>query len=147
MPSQTRTRTFARVFGPFLVVVDVVAVVRASQMRAIVAAFEDNPLWSWLAGAFILVFGLIVIAGHQYWRGAAAVTVSLLGWLVALRGLLLLAFPRTFASLADAMIDARAAWVALCTVFALIGVYLTYVGWIPVTDSSPSRTPGPSLTS
>jgi hypothetical protein len=139
---QSATRMFARVLGPFLVIVDIVAVVRAPEMRALVTEFAMNPLYSWVAGAFILLFGLIVIAGHQYWQGFAAIVVSLLGWLIALRGLLLLAFPNTLASLADSMIRLQASWIALCIVFALIGAYLTYAGWI-----SPTSRPTPKQTS
>ncbi|MCV7123372.1 hypothetical protein [Mycobacterium lacus] len=136
--SQARTRMFARVLGPFLVIVDVIAVARASDMRSLISQFEANSLWAWVAGAFILVFGLVIVAGHQYWRGAAAIIVSLLGWLVTLRGLFLLAFPKAVASVANAMIGAQAWWVALCVVFTLVGLYLTYVGWAP-TPSRPTQ--------
>ena len=127
--SQTRTRMFSRVLGPFLIIVDVTAIARASDMQKLLSQFEANSLWTWVTGAFILVFGLIIVAAHQYWRGAAAIIVSVLGWLVTLRGLLLLAFPKTFVSVANTMIGAQAWWVALCTAAALAGLYLTYVGW------------------
>jgi hypothetical protein len=133
--SQARTRMFSRVLGPFLVIVDVTAVVRASDTRAVVSEFEASSLWSWVAGAFVLISGLIIVAGHQYWRGAAAIIVSVLGWLITLRGLLLLAFPKVFVSVANSMIGAQGWWVALCVAFALVGLYLTYVGWVP----TPSR--------
>jgi uncharacterized membrane protein len=126
---------FSRVLGPFLVIADVTAIVRASDMPSLLAQFEANSLWTWVAGAFILVFGLIVVAGHQYWRGAAAIIVSSLGWLITLRGLLLFAFPNVFVSAANDMIGARAWWVALCVAFALVGLYLTYAGWA----ASPGR--------
>ncbi|EID14645.1 hypothetical protein MXEN_08482 [Mycobacterium xenopi RIVM700367] len=122
---------FARVLGPFLVIIDFTAIVRASEMQRLLSDFEANSLWSWVAGAFILLFGLIVIAAHQYWRGVAAIIVSLLGWLVALRGLLLLAFPKTFVSLANSMIGAQAWWITACIAAGLVGLYLTYVGWAP----------------
>jgi len=127
--SQTSTRMFARVLGPLLVIVDVTAAVRASDMRVLLSEFAASSLWPWVAGAFTLLGGLIIIALHQYWRGAAAIIVSLVGWLVALRGLLLLAFPHTFVSMANHMIGAQAWWRAVCIVFALVGLYLTYVGW------------------
>ena len=130
--SQTRTRMFSRVLGPFLIIVDVTAVARASDMQSLLSQFEANSLWTWVTGAFIQLFGLIVVAGHQYWRGAAAIIVSLLGWLITLRGLLLFAFPQAFVSAANSMIGAQAWWVAACVIFALIGLYLTYVGWAPV---------------
>jgi len=122
---------FSRVLGPFLVIADVTAVARASDVQALPSQFEANSLWTWVTGAFVLLFGLVVVAGHQYWRGAAAIVVSVLGWLVTLRGLLLLAFPKAFVSVAHSMVGAQAWWVSLCIAFALVGLYLTYVGWAP----------------
>lgn len=133
--SPTGTRMFARVLGPFLVIVDITAAVRAPDTQAVLSEFEASRLWSWVAGAFVLICGLIVVAGHQYWRGAAPIIVSVLGWLITLRGLLLLAFPKVFVSVANSMIGAQAWWVPLCIAFALVGLYLTYVGWAP----APSR--------
>lgn len=126
---------FSRVLGPFLVIADVTAIARASDMRSLLAQFEANSLWTWVAGAFVLVVGLVVVAAHQCWRGAAAVIVSSLGWLITLRGLLLLSFPQAFVSVAHNMIGAQGWWVALCVAFALVGLYLTYVGWV----QDPSR--------
>ncbi|WP_249025621.1 hypothetical protein [Mycobacterium branderi] len=131
---------FARVLGPFLVVVDVTALARASDMRGLLSDFEANSLWTWVTGAFILLFGLIVVAAHQYWRGAPAIIVSLLGWLIALRGLILLAFPKAFVSLANSMIDAQGWWMTACAAFGVVGLYLTYVGWMPVSGPE-SRAP------
>jgi hypothetical protein len=139
--SQTRTRMLARILGPFLVVVDVTAVTRASDMHGLLSQFTANLVWPWVTGAFILLLGLAIIAVHQYWRGAAAVIVSLLGWLIALRGLFLLAFPKAFDSMANTMIDAQAWWVTACIAFALVGLYLTYVGWIPATTRPTSHAP------
>jgi hypothetical protein len=121
---------FSRVLGPFLVIADVTAIARASDMQSLLAQFEANSLWTWVAGAFVLVFGLIVVAAHQCWRGAAAIIVSSLGWLITLRGLLLLSFPQAFVSVAHNVIGAQGWWVALCVAFALVGLYLTYVGWV-----------------
>jgi hypothetical protein len=126
---------FARVLGPFLVIVCITAMVRASDTRTLLSAFGANALWPWVAGSFVLVGGLIIIALHQYWRNAAAIIVSLLGWLVVLRGLLLLAFPATFMSMANSVIGAGALWRTVYICFALIGLYLSYVGWRP----APSR--------
>ncbi len=140
--SQTTTRMFSRVLGPFLVIAGVTAIARASEMRTLLPQFEANSLWAWVGGAFVLVFGLVVVAGHQYWHGAAAIIVSALGWLITLRGLLLLSFPQTFVSVADRMVGAQGWWIALCIVLALVGLYLTYVGWAP-----PAKRPTPQAAS
>ena len=143
--SQTRTRLFARVLGPFLVIVDITAVAaRPSDMRAVLSEFVANPLWAWFAGSFVLLGGLTIVALHQYWRGPAAIIVSLVGWLVVLRGVLLLAFPQTFVSVANSMTGSEAWWRVLCIAFALVGLYLTYVGWIPGTSRSSSLASRPT---
>jgi hypothetical protein len=133
---QHSTRMFARVLGPFLVISCVTAVVRAPDMRALVTDFGANPVWPWVTGAFMLVGGLIIVALHQCWRGAAAVVVSVMGWLLALRGLFLLAFPTAFMSMANSVLEAGALWRTVCVCFALIGLYLAYVGW-KLTPSGP----------
>ncbi|BBZ46823.1 hypothetical protein [Mycobacterium parmense] len=129
--SAIRTRILSRALGPFLVIVDVTAVARASDMQALLSQFEANSMWTFVTGAFILLIGLFIVAAHQVWRGAAAITVSLLGWLIVLRGLLLVAFPRAFISMANSMIGAHGWWAGICIALALVGLYLTYVGWAP----------------
>jgi hypothetical protein len=133
--SQHSTRMFARVLGPFLIISCVTAVVRASDMRALVTDFGANPVWPWVTGAFIMVGGLIIVALHQYWRGAAAVVISVMGWLLVLRGFFLLAFPTAFMSMANSMLEASALWRTVCVCFALIGLGLTCVGWMPAPRS------------
>lgn len=134
------TRMFARVIGPFLVIIPATVVLRASDMQMLLSDFTANPVWSWVTGAFVLLFGLVTIALHQYWRSTAAVMVSVMGWLVTLKGLFLLAFPSTYLSFANSAIDAVNSWKASCIVFALIGVYLTYIGWVPASRRPRAQT-------
>jgi hypothetical protein len=54
------------------------------------------------AGRFSAIWGLI-IALHQYRRSAAAVIVSLLGWFLVVRGVLLLVVLQTYISAGNAM--------------------------------------------
>ncbi len=129
--SQNRTRMFARVVGPYLVIIAATAALRPMDMRTLLSQFEANPLWAWVVGAFILLLGLLAIALHPYWRGAAAIIVSVVGWLVALKGLFLVAFPLTYFSMANSAIDAVGWWRGAAVVYALIGLYLAYVGWMP----------------
>jgi len=136
---QIRTRMFARVLGPFFVIVCATAGARASEMSALMKEFAANALWSWVAGSFVLIGGLVMIALHSYWRDPAAIVVSILGWLVVLRGLLLLAFPTAFISMANSVIATGDLWRGICIGFAMVGLYLTYVGWMPRSGRSAPR--------
>ncbi len=126
-----RTRVLARVIGPYLVIIAATVALRPTDIRSLLSGFEADPLWSWITGAFILLFGLMVIALHPYWRGVAAIIVSVVGWMVTAKGLFLVAFPHTYFSMANSAIDAVGWWRAGAAVEVLIGLYLAYVGWAP----------------
>lgn len=129
--SQIRTRMFARVLGPFFVIVPTTVAVRGSYMRTLFTEFLANPMWPWLFGAILLMFGLVIIAFHQYWRSPAAVIVSVLGWFLAIRGVLSLTVPRAYGAAGNAIYSSGATAViwALFLCLAAAGGYLTYVGW------------------
>jgi uncharacterized membrane protein len=131
--AQVRTRMFARALGPFFTIVPTTVAVRGSYMRTLFTEFKANPMWPWLFGAILLIFGLVIIAFHQYWRSPAAIIVSVVGWFLAIRGVLLLTVPAAYDAAGDAVYSSGAT-VAIWVVFlclALSGLYLTYVGWKP----------------
>ena len=127
--SKIRTRAFARVLGPFLVLVPGIIILRAPDIESILRSFFQNDVIVWFAGAFLLFCGLLIIAFHQYWSSTAAVMISLFGWFLALRGLLLLAAPQVIARGADAAIKFLPAVRVGFSILVLAGLWLTYVGW------------------
>lgn len=141
---QPRTRGFARVLGPFYAIVGTVVAVRASAMPAMLSEFTNSNTWPWITGAFLLMGGIAVIAFHPYWRGAAAAIVSVVGWGMAAKGFFLLAFPHQYASLASHLIGATPVWQFVYLLGALMGVYLSYVGWAtgPRETQSPAGVQG-----
>lgn len=138
--SQHATRMFARVIGPFLAVLCLTAAVQGPELWRRITEAADDPLWAWVAGAFTLLAGLVVIALHPHWRGVAAFSVSALGWLTAVKGLLLVAFPATVMSLPADWMGAVSVWRVVYVAFAVLGLYLAYVGWAPpVRGSEPGE--------
>jgi hypothetical protein len=135
--SQARTRSFARVIGPWLAIVPGIIVLRASGMGAFASEFFKNGLFVWFAGALLLFGGLLIIAFHQYWSSVAAIMISLFGWILALRGLVLMAAPNLYERATMSM-DAIPIVRLVFGVLVAIGLYLTYVGWLakPVSPSA-----------
>lgn len=129
-PTEQRTRAFARVIGPFLLLTTAAALYRMPQMDRIFTDFFANSSLAWVTGAMLLLVGMIVIALHQHWRSPAAILISLLGWLVALRGAVLMLVPDFLLGVGEAAMRQTLAVQISFAVFALIGLYLTYVGWI-----------------
>lgn len=83
--------------------------------------FKANPMWPWLYGAILLMFGLIIIAFHQYWRSLAAVIVSVVGWVMAARGVILLTVPQAYSAAGNAVYSSGAT-AAIWVVFICPGL-------------------------
>ena len=64
--ARARTRAFARVIGPFLVIVPSIIAVRAPKMGTFLSGFFGNGVIVWFAGGLLLFSGLLIIAFHQY---------------------------------------------------------------------------------
>lgn len=97
--ASARTRAFARVIGPYVMIVTGIIIVRMPDLTTapFLSAFFKNPVIVWIMGAMLLLMGLIVIAFHQVWSNLAAALISLFGWFLALRGLALLVAPQLYA--------------------------------------------------
>jgi hypothetical protein len=131
--SRTRTRSFARVLGPWLIIVPGIIALRAAGMGTLAAEFFRNNLFVWFAGALLIFGALLIIAFHQYWSSVAGVLISLFGWILLLRGVVLMAAPSLYERgllLADAIPFIRFTFGML----VLGGLYLTYVGWLSRRD-------------
>jgi hypothetical protein len=86
----------------------------------------------WILGSMMLLCGLIVIAFHQCWSGITAIAISLFGWFVALRGLLLMALPSAVKTGAGDTLDSPGLLLGARIFFFLltvVGLWFTYVGW------------------
>ena len=140
--STARTCAFARVIGPWLAIVPSIIVVRTPELGTLASGFFENALLVWFAGGLLLFGGLLIIAFHQYWSSAAAILISLFGWFLALRGLVLLAAPQLIERAAAASMGAISLVRIGFGALVLVGLYLTFVGWIarpasPIAKNSP----------
>jgi uncharacterized protein YjeT (DUF2065 family) len=127
--SQARTRAFARVVGPWLVIVPGIIALRAPDMGALAADFFKSDLFIWFSGALLLFGGLLIIAFHQYWSSVPAVLISLFGWVLAIRGVILMAAPKLYERAGTAINTVSLVRLIFGALVA-IGLYLTYVGWL-----------------
>ena len=86
--------------------------------------------------------GSVIVALHQYWRSAAAVVVSLSGWFPTIHAVLILVVPNMHKAAGN--VPGSGAITVVRTIFgalALVGLYLTYVGWVAKPGQSPSSEP------
>jgi len=83
-----------RLIGLFLLVMSLsMALDKTSLVEIVTALFDDRALLL-LLGMMALAAGLAIVLGHSVWSGGLLpVLVSLFGWLLVIRGLVLLLVP------------------------------------------------------
>lgn len=128
--SQASTRLIARVLGPYMVVA-MVLYVTTMDMRALLSGMHSNPAVLWALGAMHLLGGFVVLGLLQEWRSPAAIIIGVFGAIAVLEGLVLAAFPGWYFSAADST-----PITVIGALSGLLALYLTYVGWRPVSGGS-----------
>ena len=98
----------------------------SSQVPVLFRTFANGPMWQWVLGAVLLLWGSVIVALHQYWRSAAAVVVSLSGWFPTIHAVLILVVPNMHKAAGN--VPGSGAITVVRTIFgalALVGLYLT----------------------
>jgi len=125
-----RTRTLARIIGPYLMIVGAMLLARQDTLPPLLSAFmEDAPLVL-ATGAFTLMAGLVIITAHPHWKGAAALAISLIGIVAGLKGASLMIAPDLGAEMTVALVRAPYVLAIASGVELLIGIWLSFVGWL-----------------
>src|SRR6267142_1004808 len=83
-----------KLIGIFLLVISVAMALDKASLVEIVTALIDDRALLLIVGMMALVAGLAIVLGHSVWSGGVLpVLVTLFGWLLVIRGLVLLLVP------------------------------------------------------
>jgi hypothetical protein len=127
-----RTVFLARLFGLGMTIVSIGMLIDEPNLRATVQLFAHDPPATLIVSLLCIASGLAVVLTHQVWSGGIApVLITLLGWILLIRGVVLLVLPP---NLLESVVDAitGGVWLYLTGVVALgLGLILTYAGFRP----------------
>jgi uncharacterized protein YjeT (DUF2065 family) len=81
-----------------------------------------------LGGLIALILGALLVAGHNLWVADWRVSITLMGWLTLLKGVLRLLFPEWSKSMTESMMSDRSVkpW-GVASI--LIGLFFAYFGF------------------
>ena|SRR3990167_2070278 len=77
----------ASVFGPLLIILGIWTIFHKENVRKVAESIIKVPAILYLGGIINLILGLIIINLHPFWRVNLAVLVTILGWVLFIRGL------------------------------------------------------------
>jgi hypothetical protein len=125
-----RTVFLARLFGLGMVIVSVWMLVDEPDMSATIQLLVHDRPATLIFSLVCIASGLAIVLSHQIWSGGIApILITLLGWILLARGVILLWLP---ANLLESLVDVVVGrhWLFVAGVIALvIGLILTYAGF------------------
>jgi hypothetical protein len=127
------TRICARIVGPFLVFTAFALFSRYETLPMILPAFAQNEQLLMVAGAFTTIVGLTMLAFHHHFGTPPAAALTLIAILVTVRGVTLCAMPDFVIGVAMEVAHAPIVILVLIAAAALLGAWLTFVGWVAKT--------------
>jgi hypothetical protein len=120
----------AKLIGLYASIVGLIALLHKQETLAAINALGRSPGAFLIIGLAALIAGLAIVLRHNIWSGGPlAIIVTLLGWFILLRALLLaLLPPESMLSLLDA-IGLERFYSIYMGGDVLIGLWLTYSGF------------------
>lgn len=127
------SRYIARLMGPVLLTIGIGMalglLMEGHGYSSLLKEFIANRGLIFITGALALLAGVAIVNAHNLWVPDWRVIVTILGWLLILRGIMLLVFPVTVQTLGDRMVASQGGIVAGATVTFVLGAILSIVGY------------------
>lgn len=89
-----RSKFLAKVFGLYFVALSIVMFADMQSFLMHIKAMLNSESLIFAAGFSTLILGILLIVGHNRWVMGWPLVITLFGWMVALKGILLIIYPK-----------------------------------------------------
>jgi hypothetical protein len=119
----------ARLLGPILLIFGVSLLVNGRAFRAMGRELVDSALLVTLSGFVDFAAGLAIVLTHNVWVASWRVLITLIGWLLLIRGAVRILVPDVRRYAAKYVGDSRL-YTLSAAVLVILGLVLCYFGYI-----------------
>lgn len=118
----------ARVFGIYLIIACLAIFLNRNRIPQILKGFTDNLGLVVFTGFIHLLFGLLVVIGHNIWTTDFRSIITLLGWAGIVKGAVRLIAPHKISRLSEEFSSSKKLFI-WGVIWLIVGIYLTLVGF------------------
>ena len=126
----TTSIVFARFIGPVMLVAALSMLLDRQAIRAVGEDFMNSPALIYLAGVLTMIMGIAIITFHNIWVMDWRIIITIFGYIAIVSGMLRMVFPTRVKQLGDWMLETKMIVRSAAVLNGLIGVYLTYQGFV-----------------
>jgi hypothetical protein len=137
------SKSLARLMGPILLVIGIGMafglMMEGAGYSNVLKEFIANRALIFLTGVLALLAGVAIVNVHNVWVPDWRVIITVLGWLLVLRGVMLLVFPLTVQVFGDRVAASEAGVTAGAALTFVLGAILCMMGYEHMWESKPRR--------
>ncbi len=120
----------AKLLGPYCLIVALGVLLNLKTYQKVMEDCLKNSAIFYLAGLFSLIFGLLIIQFHNVWMFDWPIMITLMGWLGVVKGVWLIAFPKTISRTVGFYLKNPFSLVMSLIAALVIGSALTMFGYL-----------------
>jgi hypothetical protein len=129
----TTSRYIARLMGPVMLIIGIGMaagmLMEGETYSSLLKEFIASRALIFITGILALTAGLAIVNAHNLWVRDWRVMVTILGWLLVLRGVMLLVFPAVVQTLGDRIVASQSGIVAGAAITFVLGAILSIMGY------------------
>ena len=129
----TTSRYIARLMGPVMLIIGIGMaagmLMEGETYSSLLKEFIASRALIFITGILALTAGLAIVNAHNLWVRDWRVMVTILGWLLVLRGVMLLVFPAAVQTLGDRIVASQSGIVAGAAITFVLGAILSIMGY------------------
>lgn len=118
----------ARILGPVMAIIGAGVLINRDYLKKTVKDLIGSPALILFMGIFTMVLGLLMVLNHNIWTGGWPIIVTVLSWIVFVKGALLVLFPESILQMK--MIKNESMYTACGLFHLIVGAYLMYVSYL-----------------
>ena len=120
---------FAKIFAIYFVVLGLGMMFNYKTMGKMIDGFIKNTSLTFSIAIWALLLGAAMVVSHNIWEGWPVI-VTVIGWIVLLKGGAWLLFPGPFTKFAKGVAKSNGAFFASSFIVVIIGLVLGYLGFL-----------------
>ena len=120
----------ARLLGPLLLVPGIGILVNPAAFRAMAGEVVRSVTLMYLFGLVDLAGGLAIVLTHNVWIASWRLLITLIGWILLIRGAVRVVVPRTVMEHAQKLVGNGQIYPPMGGVLVVLGLVLCHFGYV-----------------
>lgn len=120
----------AQVLGVYLVVLSLSLLINVQNFTSVISGIFHNAALQFIIGLNLLIVGTLMVVSHNMWSMSWTVVITILAWIVFVKGVLYMAFPKAVHAIAQPLINCKMTMYVAGIVNLVLGLFLCYMGFI-----------------